>query len=339
MPRFFHAAGSSRFPHTRLRRMRRSFWSRGWVREHHLHADNLILPVFVCEGNRDEDVPLMPAIKRLCLKSLVATAQSAYELGIHSIMLFPVVPSNKKDEKGSVALNPDNLLCQAIKALRHHVPSMGVICDVALDPYTSHGHDGVLKDNDVDNDTTVELLAQQALVQARAGCHVIAPSDMMDGRVGAIRRALDGEGFQHVLILAYSAKYASHLYHPFRHAIGSHKTLKGAKTTYQMDSANLREALREALQDIDEGADMIMVKPGTLYLDVIHALRSHTLSPLAAYHVSGEYAMLRAAAEKGYLVYEDVLLETLLSFRRAGADAIVTYGALDAARLLADSRR
>ncbi|MBC6444968.1 MAG: porphobilinogen synthase [Alphaproteobacteria bacterium GM202ARS2] len=334
MPRFFHASGSGRFPHTRLRRMRRLFWSRNWMREHHLHTDNLILPVFVHEGKHDEDIPLMPSVKRLCLESLVATAQSAYDVGIHSLMLFPVVPPDAKDEKGSEALNPDNLLCRAIQALRQSVPSMGIICDVALDPYTSHGHDGILKDDDVDNDATVALLAQQALVQAKAGCDVVAPSDMMDGRVGVLRKTLDENGFQHVLILAYSAKYASHLYHPFRHAIGSHKTLKGAKTTYQMDTANLREALREALQDIDEGADMLMVKPGTLYLDVIHALRTHTLAPLAAYHVSGEYAMLRAAAEKGCLIYEDVLLETLLSFRRAGADVIITYGALDAARLL-----
>ncbi|MBC6497639.1 MAG: porphobilinogen synthase [Alphaproteobacteria bacterium GM7ARS4] len=323
------------FPETRLRRMRRHAWSREWLREHRLTPHNLVQPLFVREETMEESAHAMPAMTPVTLDGLIQKGREALSYGIGSVMLFPIVPASKKDERASDAVNPDNLICRAIKHLRHHVPSLGVICDVALDPYTSHGHDGLWRHGDVDNDKTLEILTRQAIMQADAGCHVLAPSDMMDGRIGAIRQALDRHGAHHVLILSYAAKYASSLYAPFRDVLGSTRSLQGAsKEQYQMAIANREEALREVMMDIEEGADMVMVKPGLCYLDVLHCLKEHYAFPLAAYHVSGEYAMLHAAAEKGYLSYDDALLESLLAIKRAGATMIISYGALDAARLL-----
>jgi porphobilinogen synthase len=308
----------------RPRRNRRADWARRMVRENVLTADDLIWPLFVAEGNR-APVASMPGVERLPVDDIVREAERAATLKIPCIALFPYTDPGLRDEDGSEALNPDNLVCRAIRAIKANVPDVGVLCDVALDPYTSHGHDGLLRDGVILNDETVEVLVEQALVQAEAGCDVIAPSDMMDGRVGAIREALDDNGFADVSIMSYTAKYASAFYGPFRDAVGSSATLSGDKRTYQMDPGNSNEALREAELDIAEGADMIMVKPGLPYLDILRRIKENFGMPTFAYQVSGEYAMLMAAAQNGWLDGEKAMMETLLAFKRAGADGILTY--------------
>jgi porphobilinogen synthase len=324
------------FPRTRLRRLRRTEFSRRLVRESTLGVGDLIWPVFVREGEGvREPVPSMPGVSRLSVDLLLEAAGEAASLGVPAIALFPVVPQEKKSESGEEAWHEGNLVSRAVRALKRAYPELGVICDVALDPYTSHGQDGIVKDGAILNDETVGALVRQALACAKAGCDVIAPSDMMDGRVGAIRDALEREGHSQTLIMSYAAKYASSFYGPFRDAVGSAANLGAAdKRTYQMDPANGLEALREVALDLDEGADMVMVKPGLPYLDVVHRVKTRFGVPTFAYHVSGEYAMLKAAAQNGWLDYEKTLLETLVSFKRAGADGVLTYGAIDAARLL-----
>ena len=325
-----------RYPQTRLRRNRRDAWSRRLVAETTLTPDDLIWAVFVCEGSgREESVPSMPGVSRLSPDLLAEHARGAFDLGIPALAVFPQTPAERKTPDGEEALDPENLVCRAVRAVKASVPEMGVVCDVALDPYTSHGHDGLLRDGHVVNDETVAVLCAQALNQARAGCDVIAPSDMMDGRVGAIRRALDETGFTHVRILSYAAKYASVYYGPFRDAIGSAGNLGGAdKRGYQMDPANGEEALREVAMDIAEGADMVMVKPGMPYLDVVYRVKATFGLPTYVYQVSGEYAMLKAAGERGWLDGDAALLEALRGFKRAGADGAVTYAALEIARRL-----
>ncbi len=323
------------FPRTRLRRNRRDDWSRRLVAEGRLTADDLIWPAFVHGGDGRVEVESMPGQARLSIALLVEAAQEAKDLGIPAIAVFPVIPDERKSPDGDEACNPDNLVCRAVAAVKAAVPGLGVMCDAALDPFTSHGHDGLLRDGYVVNDETVEVLCRQALVQAEAGCDIIAPSDMMDGRVGAIRRALDEEGHERVRIMAYAAKYASAFYGPFRDAIGSAPSLgEGDKRTYQMDPANGDEALREVALDIQEGADMVMVKPGMPYLDIVRRVKDAFGVPTYAYQVSGEYAMLKAAAAQGWLDGERVLLESLIGFKRAGADGVLTYAAVEVAKLL-----
>jgi porphobilinogen synthase len=325
------------YPSTRLRRNRADEWSRRLVAETRLQPADLIWPMFVLEGEAmREPVASMPGVDRRSIDLTVAAAGEAKALGIPAVALFPAVAPAMRSEDAAEACNPDNLVCRAISAVKTAHPELGVIADVALDPYTTHGHDGLLRAGRIANDETVALLVDQAVVQARAGADVIAPSDMMDGRVGAIRRALDRAGYEHVRLLAYSAKYASAFYGPFRDAVGSGSALKGDKKTYQMDPANTDEALREVAFDLAEGADMVMVKPGLPYLDIVRRVRESFAVPTLAYQVSGEYAMIRAAAAQGWLDYETILLETLLAFKRAGCDAVLTYGAVDAARALAD---
>ena len=305
------------------------------VAENRLAAADLVWPVFVIEGEgRREPVPSMPGVERLSLDLLVAHVAEAAALGIPAVAVFPYVPDELRTADAREALNPDNLVCRAVRTIKAAAPSIGVICDVALDPFNSYGHDGLVRDGRVVNDETVEMLAQQAVVQAQAGCDIVAPSDMMDGRVGAIRRALDGAGLIETQILSYAAKYASALYSPFREAIGSGALLKGDKRSYQMDPANGKEALREVAQDLAEGADMVMVKPGLPYLDVLTRIAESFAVPTFAYQVSGEYAMLKAAARAGCLDYYAVLIELLIAFKRAGAAGVITYAALDAARLI-----
>jgi len=319
-----------------MRRNRRDDWSRRLVREHRLGADDLILPVFVQEGDQVRTpIPSMPGVERLSIDLLCETAHEALSLGVPAIAVFPVVDPAKKSDDGREAANPDNLVCRAVRALKEQVRGLGIICDVALDPFTTHGQDGIVKDGYVVNDETVVMLQKQALVQAQAGCDVIAPSDMMDGRIGSVRDALDEAGFTHTRLLSYAAKYASSYYGPFRDAVGSAKQLgTGDKRTYQMDPGNGDEALREVALDLDEGADMVMVKPGMPYLDIVRRVKDAFGVPTYAYQVSGEYAMLRSAAELGRLDYRGVILESLLCFKRAGADGVLTYAALDAARWL-----
>jgi len=309
---------------TRLRRNRRTEWARRMVRENVLTTDDLIWPLFVAEGRR-APIASMPGVDRLSIDEVVREAERAAKLTIPCIALFPYTDPNLRDETGSEALNPDNLVCRAIRAIKKAVPEVGVLCDVALDPYTSHGHDGLMRDGIILNDETVAVLMQQALVQAEAGCDIIAPSDMMDGRVGAIRNGLDDEGFADVQIMAYTAKYASAFYGPFRDAVGSSVTLTGDKRTYQMDYGNSDEALREAELDIAEGADMVMVKPGLPYLDILARIKDTFGVPTFAYQVSGEYAMLMAAAQNGWLDGDKAMMETLTAFKRAGADGVLTY--------------
>jgi porphobilinogen synthase len=327
------AAGA--YPQLRMRRNRRADWSRRLVAENVLTAADLIWPVFVKDGGAArEPIPTMPGVDRLTIEALVDAAGEAASLGIPVVALFPVVPRERKSEDGDEAVDPENLVCRAVRAVKRAHPGLGVLCDVALDPFTTHGHDGVLRGGDVANDETVEILCRQALVQAQAGCDVVAPSDMMDGRVGAIRAALDGAGFSHVQIMSYAAKYASAFYGPFRDAIGSKSSLgKADKRTYQMDPANGDEALREVALDLQEGADMVMVKPGMPYLDVIRRVKDRFGVPTFAYQVSGEYAMLAGAVERGWLDVS-VIEEALLGFKRAGADGVLTYAALDVARRL-----
>lgn len=319
-----------------MRRMRRDDFSRRLMREHTLTADDLIYPVFVLEGSvREEDVPSMPGVKRQSLDRLLFTAEEAVKLGIPMLALFPVVTANKT-ERAEEAYNPEGLVPTAVRALRERFPELGIMTDVALDPYTVHGQDGLTDENGyVMNDETVEVLVKQALCHAEAGAQVVAPSDMMDGRIGAIREALEDAGHIHTRIMAYSAKYASAFYGPFRDAVGSSGNLgKADKKTYQMDPANTDEALHEVALDIQEGADMVMVKPGLPYLDVVRRVKDEFGVPTYAYQVSGEYVMLQAAVANGWLDGDKVVLESLLAFKRAGADGILTYYAIEAAKML-----
>ncbi|MEC7948912.1 MAG: porphobilinogen synthase [Myxococcota bacterium] len=324
------------FPRTRMRRTRRTDWSRRLVRESALSVDDLIWPVFVHDGAaREVAVPSMPGVARMNLPRLVEAAQEAQTLGIPALAVFPVIDAAKKDRDGSEATNPDNLICEAVRACKAAAPDVGIICDVALDPFTSHGQDGIVRDGIILNDETVEALCAQARVQAEAGCDVIAPSDMMDGRVGAIRDALDAAALQDVQIMSYAAKYASAFYGPFRDAVGSKAALGAAdKRTYQQDPGNTDEALREVALDLEEGADSVMVKPGMPYLDVVRRVKQAFGVPTFVYQVSGEYAMLHAASRNGWLDLDKVLMESLVGFKRAGADGILTYAAPWAARKL-----
>jgi porphobilinogen synthase len=319
----------------RPRRNRKAEWARRLVRENVLTTDDLIWPLFVAEGhNKRASVASMPGVDRLTVDQVVREAERAAKLNIPCIALFPYTDPSLRDAHGSEAINPENLVCQSVRAIKKEFPDIGVLCDVALDPYTSHGHDGLLENDKILNDETVAVLVRQALVQAEAGCDIIAPSDMMDGRVGAIREALDRAGFVDVQIMAYAAKYASAFYGPFRDAVGSAKTLTGDKRTYQMDSANSNEALREVELDIAEGADMVMVKPGMPYLDVLRRVKDTFGMPTFAYQVSGEYAMITAAASNGWIDGERAMMESLLAFKRAGADGVLTYFAPQAAEKL-----
>lgn len=325
------------FPETRLRRMRVDEFSRRLMRENQLAPDDLIQPLFVHEGNNHlEPVPSMPGVERLSIDLLVKKAKDLNSLGIPAVALFPVIPVEKKNETASEAWNPDGLVPQAVRALRDAVPELGVICDAALDPYTVHGQDGLIDSNGyVVNDDTVEVLVRQVLCQADAGVSIVAPSDMMDGRIGAIRNALENEGHVNVRILAYAAKYASSFYGPFRDAVGSASNLGvGNKYTYQMDPANSDEALREVALDIKEGADMVMVKPGMPYLDIVQRVKSQFGMPTFVYQVSGEYAMLMAAGQNGWLDEDAVILESLMCIKRAGADAVLSYFSERVARQL-----
>ncbi|MCA3248706.1 MAG: porphobilinogen synthase [Azospirillum sp.] len=324
-----------RYPRTRLRRNRRDSWSRALVAEHKLTPADLIWPVFVQEGvGQRTPVASMPGVARVSVDELVKDAARAAKLGIPAIAIFPNTPGNLKTEEGLESFNPDNLVCRAVRAVKKAVPEIGVICDVALDPYTTHGQDGLVRDGYVVNDETIGTLIKQTLVQAQAGCDVIAPSEMMDGRIGALRDALDQAGYERVRIMSYAAKYASAFYGPFRDAVGSGSSLgKGDKRTYQMDPANGDEAIREVAFDLDEGADMVMVKPGMPYLDIVARVKTEFRVPTYVYQVSGEYAMLKGAIANGWLDAK-VMVEALLGFKRAGADGVLTYFALDAAELL-----
>ncbi len=324
------------YPRVRPRRNRTDGWLRGMVAENSLSVADLIWPLFVTEGENTRDpIKTMPGVDRLSLDLLLKAVAEAHEHGIPAIALFPVTPAHLKTPDGAEGWNPDNLMCRAIRAIKDKFPDMGIVADVALDPYTSHGHDGLLDEQGrIMNDESIEVLCKQALVQAQAGADIIAPSDMMDGRIGAIRDMLDSHGFQDVKIMSYAAKYASAFYGPFRDAVQSGGLLKGDKKTYQMDPANGDEALREVALDLAEGADMVMVKPGLPYLDIVHRVKTEFRVPTFAYNVSGEYAMIRWAAENGALDYNKAIMEMLLAFKRAGADGILTYAALDAARIL-----
>ncbi len=326
---------SAQYPSLRMRRLRSQDWIRDLVCEHHVRTSDLIWPLFITEGqNQREPIKSLPGVERLSIDLAIQSIKQAADWGIKAIALFPATPQDKKNENGKEALNPKNLICTAISEIKKQVPHIGIIADVALDPYTSHGHDGLLKGGKILNDETVEVLCKQALTLASAGADIIAPSDMMDGRIGAIRATLESKKHHDVMILSYAAKFASSFYGPFRDAVGSSGVLQGNKKTYQMNPANAQEALREVALDIAEGADMVMVKPGLPYLDIIQRIKSEHNIPVFAYHVSGEFAMLKAAAANGWLNYEDVLMETLLAFKRAGSNAILTYGAYDLARLL-----
>jgi porphobilinogen synthase len=325
------------FPASRPRRLRRDASTRDLVREHALSPSDFIYPVFVLDGKRQkQDVPSMPGVQRLSVDMLMPKAQACVDLGIPVMALFPVIDPGLKRPDGAEALNPDGLVPRAVRQLKHRFPGLGLLTDVALDPYTSHGQDGLLDDSGyIVNDETVAVLTKQAVVQAQAGVDIVAPSDMMDGRIGAIRDALEAQGHVHTRIMAYSAKYASAFYGPFRDAVGSAKNLgKADKKVYQMDPGNSDEALREVQLDIAEGADMVMVKPGMPYLDIVRRVKDTFRMPTFAYQVSGEYSMLKAAAANGWLDHDAVMLESLLAFKRAGADGVLSYFALDAARLL-----
>ncbi|MFM8795960.1 MAG: porphobilinogen synthase [Betaproteobacteria bacterium] len=325
------------YPASRPRRLRRDAAIRALVREHHVHASNLILPVFILDGVKQvQDVASMPGVQRLSVDELMPVAEDCVKLGIPVLALFPVIDQSLKTPDGREACNPQGLVPRAVRELKARFPQLAVLTDVALDPYTSHGQDGLLDDSGyILNDPTVAVLREQALVQAAAGVDIVAPSDMMDGRIGTIRSALESQGQVHTKIMAYSAKYASAFYGPFRDAVGSAKNLgKSDKKVYQMDPANTDEALREVALDITEGADMVMVKPGMPYLDIVRRVKDEFRVPTFAYQVSGEYAMLKAAAANGWLDHDAVMMESLLAFRRAGADGVLTYFARDVARLL-----
>jgi porphobilinogen synthase len=325
------------YPASRPRRLRRDAFAREMVREHRLHPSDLILPVFVQDGrDQVQDVPSMPGVQRLSIDRLMPLAEQCVSLGVPVLALFPVIDPKLKTPDGREATNPDGLVPRTVRALKDRFPQLGVLCDVALDPFTSHGQDGLLDESGyILNDVTVDVLTKQALVQAAAGVDIVAPSDMMDGRIGAIRQALEGAGHINTRIMAYSAKYASAFYGPFRDAVGSAANLgKSDKKTYQMDPGNSDEALREVALDIAEGADMVMVKPGMPYLDIVRRVKDEFRMPTFVYQVSGEYAMLKAAAANGWLDHDAVMMESLLAFKRAGADGVLTYFALDAARKL-----
>ncbi|MDE2335405.1 MAG: porphobilinogen synthase [Rhodospirillales bacterium] len=324
-----------RYPTTRLRRNRHDAWTRRLVAEHALGVGDLIWPVFIAEGNGSvADIASMPGQQRVTLDRLARHVEPAVRLGIPAIALFPATPPALKDAEGTEAANPDNLTCRAARLLKREFPELGLIGDVALDPYTSHGHDGVIRDGYVANDESVAQLVRQALVEAASGIDIIAPSDMMDGRVSAIRRALDEQGFVHTRIMSYAAKYASAFYGPFREALGSDGALKGDKKTYQMDPANALEALREVAMDLEEGADMVMVKPGMPYLDIVWRVHERFGVPTFAYQVSGEYAMIAGAIERGWIDRDRAILESLMAFKRAGCAGVLTYFAPAAAELL-----
>lgn len=325
------------FPASRPRRMRRDEFTRNLVREHRLHANDLILPVFVLDGaDQAQDIPSMPGVQRLSIDRLLPVAEECVQLGIPVMALFPVIEAGLKTADGREALNPQGLVPTAVRALKKRFPTLGILTDVALDPFTTHGQDGLIDASGyIVNDETVEMLTQQALVQAEAGVDIVAPSDMMDGRVGAIRSALEAKRLIHTQIMAYSAKYASAFYGPFRDAVGSSGNLgKSNKKVYQMDPGNSDEALREVALDLAEGADMVMIKPGMPYLDIVQRVKERFRVPTFAYQVSGEYAMLKAAALNGWLDHDAAMMESLLAFKRAGADGVLTYFALDAARML-----
>ncbi|PHR54631.1 MAG: porphobilinogen synthase [Robiginitomaculum sp.] len=322
------------FPTTRMRRTRSQPWARDLVRQNQLAPSDLIWPIFVHEGSEIEAVTSMPGVNRLPLSEVAGAARTARDLGLPAIALFPKIDDAKKDVSGSEAANPDNLVCRAIHELKSAVPEIGVMADVALDPFTNTGQDGLLVDGKIDNDQTLDLLVAQSLVQVGAGCDIIAPSDMMDGRIGHIRNALENGGHTDTLIMSYAAKYASAFYGPFRDAVGSSGSLTGDKKTYQMDPANGDEALREVALDIEEGADMVMIKPGQPYLDIVMRVKQRFGMPTFAYQVSGEYAMIRAAGDQGWIDTDAVMLESLLAFKRAGCDGVLSYFAPRAAELL-----
>ena len=320
-----------KFPNVRLRRVRNSRWIRKLVSENNLSINDLILPIFVRDGkNKVESVKSMPGVNRYSVDKLNLIMNKVKKYKIPMVALFPYTPKNKKDKFGTESLNKNNLICKSLRFIKKRYSGIGIMCDVALDPYTSHGHDGVIINKKIDNDKTIKILVEQALLQAEMGCDVIAPSDMMDGRVGAIRKALDKRNFQNVSILSYAAKYASSFYGPFRDAVGSKINLKSDKKTYQMDFRNSNEAFREIGLDIKEGADMVMVKPGLPYLDIIKNIKDNFKIPVFAYQVSGEYSLIRYGI-KNKLINDEAILESLMAFKRAGASAIVTYFALDAA--------
>ena len=320
-----------KFPNVRLRRVRNSAWMRRLVSENNLSIDDLILPIFVRDGKgKVEAIKSMPGVNRYSVDKLNIIMSKAKKYKIPMVALFPNTPNNKKDKFGTESFNKDNLICRSLKFIKKRYSGIGVMCDVALDPYTSHGHDGVIVNKKIDNDETIKILVKQALLQAEMGCDVISPSDMMDGRVGAIRKALDKKNFQNVSILSYAAKYASNFYGPFRDAVGSKMNLKSDKKTYQMDFRNLNEAFREIALDIKEGADMVMVKPGLPYLDIINNIKDNFKIPVFAYQVSGEYSLIKYGI-KNKLINDEAILESLMAFKRAGASAIITYFALEIA--------
>lgn len=325
------------YPQLRLRRNRSDAWTRRLVAESRLAPHDLIWPVFLRDGNGTSDIQAMPGVKRYGLDRLVDAVGRAQDLKIPVVALFPYLEEPQKSADCAEAINPDNLICRGIRLLKEQVPDVGVLCDVALDPFNSFGHDGIVEDGKILNDESVEVLVRQALVQADAGCDILGPSDMMDGRVGAIRGALDAAGFEDRKIMSYAAKYASCFYGPFRSAVGSLGALVGDKKTYQMDPANGDEALRETALDLEEGADMVMVKPGLAYLDVLYRVKTAFCVPTFAYHVSGEYAMVKAAGQNGWLDADKAMMESLVAFKRAGADGILTYAALEAAERLRDA--
>ncbi len=322
---------AGKFPNIRLRRVRNSAWIRRLISENNLSVNDLILPIFVRDGkNKIEPIKSMPGVNRYSVDKLNVIMKKAQKYKIPMVAIFPYTPKNKKDNFGTEALNENNLICKSLKFIKKRYSGIGVMCDVALDPYTSHGHDGILVNKKIDNDKTIKILVKQALLQAEMGCDVIAPSDMMDGRVGAIRKALDKKNFQNVSILSYAAKYASSFYGPFRDAVGSKINLKSDKKTYQMDYRNSKEAFREIGLDVKEGADMVMVKPGLPYLDIIKSIKDNFKIPVFAYQVSGEYSLIKNGI-KDKLINDDAILESLIAFKRAGASAIVTYFALEIA--------
>lgn len=323
------------YPSVRPRRLRSTGWIRDMVAEHHVTTNDVVWPLFIIEGqSQKEDVPSMPGVTRQSIDVTIENLKPAVDMGLKAVAIFPVVPEQKKTMDGKEALNAENLICRTTHSIKKAFPDLGVITDVALDPYTTHGHDGIVAAGKILNDETIDILANQALLQAQAGADVIAPSDMMDGRVQKIRQMLESKAFDDTMIMSYAAKYASNFYGPFRDAVNSSGFLTGDKKTYQMDSANTDEALKEVAMDIQEGADMLMIKPGLPYLDIIARVTEHFKMPTFAYHVSGEYAMLKAASEKGWLNYEATLIETLLSFKRAGACGIFTYSAYDCLKIL-----
>ena len=322
------------YPKTRLRRVRKSDWIRRLISENDLSVNDLILPVFIKEGkNLVEPIKSMPGINRYSLDKVNHIVDKACKIGIPMIALFPETPGKKKDAYGSEALNENNLVCKSLRAIKKRFNNIGIMCDVALDPYTNHGHDGVLKNNDIDNDETLKILVKQAILQSEMGCDVIAPSDMMDGRIGEIRKALEKNNFKNVKLLSYAVKYASNFYGPFRDAIGSKKKLKGSKKTYQMDFKNSNEALREVAFDIKEGADIVMVKPGMPYLDIIKTIKNTFKIPVFSYQVSGEYSLLKNGIKNNF-INRDSIFESLISLKRAGSSAIVTYFALEVGKKL-----